>query len=247
MSVGFSLYTSASHRDAPQLKESAAACLQVFYSYIMGAIFFGERVSLMGLAGVVLILLGVLMVTMRSSSKGAAVTKAASTSLEATAAVAGVTTQRSSPLGAVRAASPALVSKQAASLAATRANSSTTAKAGLEEDSCEQPLLLKGLYTGSSAATSATGDASTRESTTGCNAADPLLLADAAVIIQATRTGAAAAAGGADTTAVVQGGSTAAARSIASSRSWRERPGTISAFVQAALQAEASDGECPGW
>eukprot|EP00879_Flechtneria_rotunda_P023015 GHRR01024327.1.p1 GENE.GHRR01024327.1~~GHRR01024327.1.p1 ORF type:complete len:466 (+),score=166.62 GHRR01024327.1:109-1506(+) len=64
-----------------QIVVAAKACAmgftQVLYSYVMGGIFFHEKLSLTGLSGVSLILLGVIMVTMKPSTAATTAVKAA--------------------------------------------------------------------------------------------------------------------------------------------------------------------------
>jgi hypothetical protein len=216
--------------------------VQVFYSYLLGAIFFGDRMTLLGLFGVALILVGVLMVTMRppkgTTSRPAAADK------QTAAAVAAQPTE--TQLGASRTASLAAAGvayagaprgqRQTASLTPTLSRTAT-AKAALKaqdglDTAIEQPLLqhIQDLQQGAES-----------------------IAADAAVVIKATgslvslaqiETAAAAATAAVladgDSKQIDDGGAAGTAK-----------PGMLSAFVQAALQSavweadagSADDGE----
>jgi hypothetical protein len=228
---------------------------QVFYSYLLGAIFFGDRMTLMGLFGVALILVGVLMVTMRSpkgitNRQAAQHAPAAALVLGKHAEAAAANVQPVAVLCASRAASLTAAAagveygsgrRQSASLTLTlsrRASAKAAAKGreGLGE-ATEQPLLhvrdLSALQQGTMTASG---------------------VADAAVIITATGAlvvsmseGETAAAAAAAAAVAVGGGST---QEVAGGTA---EPGMLSAFVQAALRSAARendpgsvvDGECP--
>jgi hypothetical protein len=230
------------------LKDASSPCIaaslfvaQVFYSYLLGAIFFGDRMTLMGLFGVALILAGVLMVTMRSpkgiTSRQAAAAAAAAAAHKSDKQAVAANVQLVAVLGASRAASLAAaaagvefggVRQQTASLTPTlsrraSAKAAATGREGLDE-AVEQPLLQH--VRDPSALQQGTMTASG--------------VADAAVIITAT-----------GTLVHMAESETAAAAAPTDGGSKEDgtggtaEPGMLSAFVQAALQSAVGEND-PG-
>jgi hypothetical protein len=87
ISAGYTSCAVCPHTATPVY---ARCWLQVVYSHIMGAVFFGDKLTLAGLWGALLILSGVLLVTLRSAgSKGSTKKDAAACSDQAAATVTG--------------------------------------------------------------------------------------------------------------------------------------------------------------
>jgi hypothetical protein len=211
----------------------------VFYSYLLGAIFFGDRMTLLGLFGVALILVGVLMVTMRSP-KGVTSQRAMQHSSAAAldkqpVAAAAQPAASSAVLGASRAASLAAAAgvedagkqRQTASLTPTlsrRASAKAAAKGreGLG-GAMEQPLLqhIKELSALQQGAASGAADAAV------------IITATGALVTMAENQTAAAA-------APMDGGS-----NCKDAAGGTAEPGVLSAFVQAALQSAVRESD-PG-
>jgi hypothetical protein len=219
------------------LHERAASCLQVFYSYLLGAIFFHDRITPLGLLGVALILAGVLLVTVRPAKRSSATSQLAAAAAAATAAAA----DEAQPGGASRAASLAAAAgvgqREAAALTSptlsrrtsakeAAAAAAAAAKAGVVDAKVlKQPLLQN------------RSDMAAKQPGAGSVTA-----ADAAVIITAARPVTQSEAAAASSTAATAEGSSVQDGDNAPLRQHVEEPGVLSAFVQAALQSSMQEG-----
>lgn len=201
---------------------------QVFYSYLLGALFLHDRITPLGLLGVALILAGVLLVTARPAKR----------STPRPAAAAAEAAQPSAPasFAAAAAMEGAAGQRQASSLMPSlRRRSSTKASASMM-----QPLLmqLSDVSAPHTAASGGGGDSAVV--VTAAGTALPLLRAGSAP--------SAAAAAGA-------GAGSGGLHDVDNATPRHKKPGVLSSFVHAALQSATCDegagravaGECCSW